>query len=78
MKPELERDLGEQPIATIMAQHCLDAHKLVEASKLGLTHKMVARAKKGRRLTPNVKTKVRAALSEVLGRECKESELFNY
>jgi len=78
MKPDLERDLGEQPIAKILAEAGLDAHALVEVSKLGLTHKMVGRAKKGRRLTSNVKGKLRAALSEALGRECAMDELFNY
>lgn len=51
MNPEIERNLGEQPVARIMQEHNLKAHDLVAASPVEMTHKMVARACKGRRLT---------------------------
>ncbi len=54
MNIEIERNLGEQPIARIMADHGLKAHDLVAISTEQLTHKMVSRTCKGRRLTPDV------------------------
>ena len=50
MNPEIERNLGEQPIAEIMREHNLKAHDLVAISPVEMTHKMVARACKGRHL----------------------------
>ena len=41
MNIEIERNLGEQPIARIMADHGLKAHDLVAISTQQLTHKMV-------------------------------------
>jgi hypothetical protein len=78
MKPDLDRNLGEQPIAQIMLEHDLKAHDLVAASTEQITHKMVARACKGRRLTPNVKNKIRNALSLATDSEYTLSDLFNY
>ena len=66
---EIERNLGEQPIARIMVEHGLKAHDLVAISTQQLTHKMVSRACKGRRLTPNVKSKIRNALNECAGKD---------
>ena len=73
-----ERNLGEQPIAAVLAAHHLKAQDLVAASTDGLTHKMVARACKGRWLTPNTQGKVRRALNLASGRDYGLNELFNY
>jgi len=78
MNTEIERNFGEQPIARIMVEHGLKAHDLVAISTEQLTRKMVSRACKGRRLTPNVKSKVRNALNESTGKEYPMEELFNY
>jgi len=78
MKDNIERNLGTQPIARIMADHDLKAHDLVAASTEQLTHKMVARACKGRRLTPTVQAKIRNALNTAAGRSYAASDLFNY
>ncbi len=78
MGEEIERNLGEQPLVQLMATHDLVAQDLVEASTEQLTHKMVARACKGRRLTPNSKAKVCAALGAASGQAYRSSELFNY
>ena len=75
---EVERNLGEQPIAGLMTELGLKAQDLVAASTEQLTHKMVARAIKGRRLTPNTAAKVRSALSAAAGREFALTELFDY
>ena len=78
MSDERERNLGEQPIAGILAAHHLKAQDLVAASTEGLTHKMVARACKGRWLTPNTRGKVRRALNLASGRDYGLNELFSY
>ena len=78
MNDEVERNLGEQPIAQVMAAHGLKPHDLVQASTEQLTHKMVARACKGRRLTLNVQTKVLNALNAATGRHYALSDLFSY
>jgi hypothetical protein len=74
----VERNLGEQPIAGIMESLELKAHDLVAASTEHLTHKMVARARKGRRLTPNTKCKVRNALNKAANKSYSLKELFTY
>lgn len=78
MNVETERNLGEQPIARIMAAGSLTRHDLVAASPQQLTHKMVARACKGRRLTPNTKSKILDALNKATGKTYAMRELFNY
>ena len=78
MSDSIVRNLGGQPIADIMAKHHLKAHDLVAASTEQLTHKMVTRACKGRRLTANSKSKVLKALNLASGKEYCLSDLFNY
>ncbi|MCK5850050.1 MAG: hypothetical protein KAH23_03975 [Kiritimatiellae bacterium] len=78
MNVEIERNLGVQPITKIMADHELKAQDLVAASTEHITHKMVARARKGRRLTPNVKVKIRNALNKSTDKEYSMVELFTY
>jgi len=77
-KQECGRDLGRQPIAQIMASCALTAHDLVVSSTEQVTHKMVARAMKGRRLTANAQAKVLRALNAAAGKEYGREELFNY
>ncbi len=78
LKTEIERDLGEQPIGTIMAELGFKSHDLVSASTEHITHKMVARACKGRRLTRNVQQKIQRALTTAASREFRLDELFTY
>jgi hypothetical protein len=78
MTEENERNLGPQPIADLMHQLQLKAHDLVEASSEQLTHKMVARAVKGRRLTNNTKGIVQRAMNQATGNIYKLVQLFNY
>ena len=78
MKSDIERNLGEQPIAQIMVSHDLKAQDLVANSTENLTHKMVARACKGRRLTSNTKCKIRNALNNSTDKTYSIKELFNY
>ena len=78
MNVEVERNLGEQPIAKIMGNHDLKTQDLVSSSTEQLTYKMVCRACKGRRLTPNVKSKVRNALNKATGKDYSMEDLFTY
>ena len=78
MTNEIERNLGEQPIARIMAEHGLKPQDLVAASTRQLTHKMVSRACKGRRLTPNIQSKILYALNKSTGKHYVMKDLFTY
>ena len=78
MTDNLERNLGEQPLAALLAERGLKAQDLVAASTQQLNHKMVSRACKGRRLTPNVKGKVLEALQRATGDEFSMKDLFSY
>ena len=78
MKPEIGRNLGEQPIARIMQEHNLKPHDLVAIASVEMTHKMVSRACKGRRLTLNTQSKVLAALNRASGKNYSLRDLFNY
>ncbi len=78
MSPGTERDLGEQPLARILAKHGLKPHDLVAASTEQITHKMVARAVKGRRLTGKIQIKIRNALNGAAKSDYSVSDLFNY
>lgn len=78
MTPDIERDLGEQPIAKVMALHGLKAKDLVECSTEQITYKMVSRAVKGRRLTPTVQSKILNALNNASKKSYSLKDLFNY
>lgn len=78
MTNDTARDFGPQPIADLMQQMHLKPHDLVEASTEQLTHKMVARAIKGRRLTSNTKGIVQRAMNQATGNVYKQVQLFNY
>jgi hypothetical protein len=73
-----QRDLGEQPLARLLASLALSAHDLVAASSAQLTHKMVQRACKGRRLTPRVQQKVLDALNARTAGSYRLADLFDY
>ena len=78
MAIDIERNLGEQPIAKIMALCGLKPTDLVECSTEQITHKMVGRAVKGRRLTPAVQAKILRALNKASGKNYTLKDLFNY
>ena len=78
MTEAVPRNLGEQPIARIMAERGLRPHDLVAASTQQITHKMVARACKGRRLTPKVQAKILNALNTATGKHYEQGDLFDY
>lgn len=78
MNNDEERNLGPQPVAQLMAGQGLKPHDLVAASTEQITHKMVSRACKGRRLTHNVQSKILNALNRATGRTYVMKDLFNY
>lgn len=77
-KTAVQRNLGRQPISDIMDKAKVTAHDLVSASTEQITHKMVARACKGRRLTTKVQHKVCNALNVVLKKDYSVGDIFNY
>jgi hypothetical protein len=78
MNADIERNLGEQPVARILREQSLKSHDLVAVSTESITHKMVSRACKGRRLTPNVQAKILQALNVATGKSYGLRDLFNY
>lgn len=78
MNSDLPRNLGVQPIASIMAARRLTPHDLVANSTEQLTHKMVARAMKGRRLTANIRSKILHAINNATGKSYLAKDIFNY
>lgn len=73
-----DRNHGLQPIALLLERHGIKAHDLVSASTEQITHKMVARGCKGRRLTNNVQSKLQRALNKLTGENYRLADLFNY
>jgi len=73
-----ERDLGEQPIARLMRELGLKPNDLVSNSTEQITHKMVSRAVKGRRLNPHVQRKILNALNKAAEKNYVLADLFNY
>ena len=78
MTNSIENDLGLQPITGLMTEHGLKPNDLVRNSTEQLTHKMVSRAVKGRRLTPNIRRKILNALNKAAGKGYESKDLFNY
>jgi hypothetical protein len=72
-------DLGVQPLDALMTKLGITNHALVAASTEQLSHKMVQKARKGRRLTPKAKTKILNALHQLLpDQKFAHRDLFSY
>lgn len=78
MEHTTERNLGPQPIAALMGRHGLRPHDIVAASSEQITHKMVSRACKGRKLTRNVQFKILRAFNAATQQEYALKDLFTY
>ncbi len=78
MNDKINRDLGPQPICEILTRHNLKPHDLVAASTQQITHKMVSRACKGRRLTLNTQSKILNAVNNATGKNFTLRDIFNY
>ena len=72
-------DLGVQPLDALMTKHGLTNHIRVANSTEQLSHKVVQKARKGRRLTSKAKTKILNALHIALPEQkFAHRDLFNY
>ena len=70
---------GVQPLDALLAELNLKNSDLVEASSEQLTHRMVAKGRKGRRLTLHIQTKILRALNQAqTGKKYVLQDLFNY
>lgn len=78
MAENLTHDFGPQPLERIMLEHGLKPNDLVKNSTEQITHKMVSRAVKGRRLRPNIQIKILNALNKAAGQQYELKDLFNY
>lgn len=79
-KPEREKmELGEQPLDRVLKQLGMQNSVLAASSTEQLTHKVIAKGRKGRRLTMNAQLKILRALSACQPeKKYKLSDLFNY
>ena len=75
---DTKRDLGPQPIAELIAKHNLKPHDLVAASTEQVTHKMVSRACKGRKLSRRVQLKLVHALNNAAEENYTIKDCFSY
>ena len=75
---EEPREMGEQPLAAILRSHGLSNHDVVAASARPISHKLVMRALRGRRLTLHSKALVVEAVNRAVGASYKAADLFNY
>ncbi|MEQ9822769.1 MAG: hypothetical protein ABQ298_00115 [Puniceicoccaceae bacterium] len=78
MQASSEHNRGPQPIEQVMAKHQLKNHDLVAASPHPISHKMVARACKGRQLTPHSQHRILDALNATGHGPFTLADLFNY
>ena len=77
MATPIER--GVQPLDALMGRLGLSNTDLVASSTEQLSFKMVQKGRKGRRLTPNIRSKILAALQNARpGEELAMKDLFNY
>lgn len=86
---ETTRDLGEQPLSSMMDAWKLTNHDMVEVSTEQLTHKQVQKARNGRRLTLKMMQKVTRAFNVAIWHQLNDKQkeayyeylhrdLFNY
>jgi hypothetical protein len=78
MMSQTEHNLGPQPMIELLAKHKMTHHDLVAASTEQITHKMVSRACKGRKLSRRVQLKIRDALNTATEQAYTLSDLFTY
>ncbi len=73
------KEFGTQPLETIMTELGLKNSDLVESSSEQLTHKMVAKARKGRELGKRLRMKVLNAMNSCQHQKVYTLlDLFNY
>ncbi len=75
---QFTREFGPQPIDQLLDDRKISNHDLVLASTEQLTHKMVAKARRGRWLSSKVRCKILRALNKASGENFTATDLFNY
>lgn len=79
MNGESQRDLGVQPLDAVMTRLGISNADLVQISTEQLSFKAVQKARKGRRLSPNLQKKIlRALLAARPGQTLTLQNLFTY
>lgn len=73
-----EHNLGPQPIIELLEKHNLKSHDLVAASTEQITHKMVSRGCKGRKLSRRVQLKLVNALNTATEQNYTLKDCFTY
>ncbi|MDP2653907.1 MAG: hypothetical protein Q8Q08_07745 [Candidatus Omnitrophota bacterium] len=74
-----DRELGPQPLDGLMTRLGISNADLVKVSTSQLTHKMVQKGRKGRKLTSNVQIKILEALHTLCpDQKFMLRDLFNY
>jgi len=78
-KSSLSMEKGTQPLDQILTDLDLKNNDLVKSATEQLTHRMVAKGRKGRRLTRNVQGKILRALNTCqVKKQYILQDLFNY
>lgn len=72
------REYGLQPLAALLDAKHVSNHQVVEASTEQLTHKMMAKACRGRFLSVKIRLKILRAVNALLKAEYSLPDLFNY
>ena len=75
---EEQHNLGPQPIIELLDKHKMTHHDLVAVSTDQITHKVVTRACKGRKLSRRVQLKIRDALNTATEQSYTLGDLFTY
>ena len=84
MKSDLEVELGEQPLHELMQDYQMSNHAIVAACGEQLSHKVVNKARSGRRISRHLQRKVLKGFNlagydlDDAFYERKIEELFNY
>lgn len=73
-----QREFGPQPVDQLLSDRKVSNHDLVLASTEQLTHKMVAKARRGRWLSMKVRCKILRAVNKACGENFTVKDLFNY
>jgi hypothetical protein len=74
----IEMNAGPQPLDAILQERGLSNHQLVVHSGGDLTHKVVQKGRKGRRLTRNAQEKILRAINIATASGYSLEEVFNY
>lgn len=78
MAENSDMQAGTQPLDSILEELGLSAHDLVAASTEQITHKMVTKGRKGRKLTANLQGKITRAFNASTNQNLQPKDLFNY